>query len=371
MKTYHFIISAITGLILMACAASNPAGVSIEGKIPDGANLSVYLDKADPGQAVEVITSATTDETGAFELIIEEDVNPGLYRMRIGSKNGALILDGSENKIQFESGLNDFGKNMFEITGAPLTSELNGALSKYYNRKMDMTAITKFVEQDADPLVAMQFATIVLNRRPDFAPIHRKVYERVKTSYSSLPALPAYEQFVVALESAYSAQMAKERIKVGMPAPDIELPNPEGDKMKLSDLKGSVVLLDFWASWCGPCRKANPHVVETYEKYKSKGFTVFSVSLDGLDKRTKARFKGDDAQIKKQMDAQKTRWVKAIEKDRLTWDTHVSELAKWDTQAAKMYGVRGIPKTFLIDRDGKIAAINPRYNLEEAILQVL
>jgi peroxiredoxin len=111
--------------------------------------------------------------------------------------------------------------------------------------------------------------------------------------------------------------------------------------------------------------------VQTYDKYNPKGFTVFSVSLDGLDNRTKARYKNDVTLIDQQLDKSKDRWLGAIKADNLKWDSHVSELAKWDTKSAKQYGVTGIPKTFLIDRDGNIAAINPRYDLEEQVLKLL
>jgi len=155
-----------------------------------------------------------------------------------------------------------------------------------------------------------------------------------------------------------------------MPAPNISLKSPDGKTYSLADLKGKVVLLDFWASWCGPCRKSNPHVVEVYNKYKEKGFTVFSVSLDGIDTRSKARYP-DEAQFQAGLEQSKKNWIAAIEKDQLTWPYHVSELTKWDTQAAREYGVSGIPKTFLIDRQGKIAAVNPRTTLEEELLKVL
>ena len=120
--------------------------------------------------------------------------------------------------------------------------------------------------------------------------------------------------------------------------------------MKLSSTKGKVVLLDFWASWCGPCRRENPNVVRTYEEYKDKGFTVFSVSLD------------------KQAD----KWKAAIEKDNLVWNTHVSDLKGWSSKAGKAYGVSGIPATFLIDENGKIIAKNLRGSqLEQKLKEVL
>ena len=118
--------------------------------------------------------------------------------------------------------------------------------------------------------------------------------------------------------------------EVGDEAPDIVLQSVNGKTMKLSDLRGKVVLIDFWASWCGPCRKENPNVVRVYEQYKSKGFDIFSVSLDNS----------------------KERWVDAIAKDNLNWPSHVSDLKGWQSAGAALYKVRGIPATFLIDKNG-------------------
>ncbi len=123
----------------------------------------------------------------------------------------------------------------------------------------------------------------------------------------------------------------------GGEAPDIVMDNLEGESVKLSDLRGNVVLIDFWASWCGPCRRENPNVVRVYNKYNDKGFEILGVSLD----RTKSK------------------WEAAIEKDGLTW-LHVSDLKGWKNEAAQLYGVRSIPHTVLLDKDGKIIARNLR-----------
>ncbi len=134
----------------------------------------------------------------------------------------------------------------------------------------------------------------------------------------------------------------------GAEAPDFTMNTPEGTPMKLSDLKGKVLLVDFWASWCGPCRRENPNVVAAYKKYHEKGFDVLGVSLDKT----------------------KDRWVQAIEKDGLMWH-HVSDLKGWQNEAAKLYGVTSIPATVLLDAEGKIIARNLRGpQLEAKLMEI-
>ena len=124
----------------------------------------------------------------------------------------------------------------------------------------------------------------------------------------------------------------------GMEAPDIEMTDTQGNIRRLSDLRGKLVLIDFWASWCRPCRMENPNVVRLYRLYHYKGFEVFSVSLDN----------NRDA------------WLKAIEDDHLTWPNHVSDLRGWSSAAGRLYGIQSIPATVLLDRDGKVLARNLR-----------
>jgi thiol-disulfide isomerase/thioredoxin len=134
-----------------------------------------------------------------------------------------------------------------------------------------------------------------------------------------------------------------------VPAPEIAQADTTGVIRKLSEMKGKVVLVDFWASWCGPCRRENPNVVKLYNKYKANGFDIMSVSLD----------------------QDRSRWIKAINDDNLIWASHVSDLKYWSNEAARTYGVSSIPSTVLVDKEGLIIGRNLRGEaLEQKLKQI-
>jgi len=302
--------------------------VSIEGKVI-GNNLGkVYLQKLQNKKFQKLDSATVTNGNFSFS---RELYLPEIYSLSMDNKQGSLILFLNKSKVSVTLDPSD-GYSNSVIKGSDLQD-------LYVSYKKDQgVKIDEFIKQHPNSLVSLY----ALYR--DFS--YRLTPEEIKANLQLLNPSLQNTEYGNILKELVSTM---ERVAVGKKAPDFALKDPEGNVVKLSDRLGKgYLLVDFWASWCGPCRKENPNVVKVYSEYKDKGFDVFGVSLD----------------------ASKEPWLKAIEKDHLTW-THVSDLQFWNNAAAKLYGIRSIPSNLLLDKEGVIIAKNLRGEELEAKLAEL
>ncbi len=361
----------LTAGLTWQCATENE-GLTINGKIEGAGNLQVFLDQVILGRANNVIGREEIAGNGTFSLNFPEGLEPGIYMLRIGAKRFALILEGDEKKIRIEGNLSTMDKYDLQIQGAPRSGQMAGILNEYTSRQVRSEEIATLVDTTGSPLLGAYIAYYALGSNGAFLPIQQNALRRLQETYPGTDLVNSYSEYLTAFNLRYQEQMARDRIQVGKPAPDITLPDPNGNMRSLSDLRGKVVLLDFWAAWCMPCRRENPNVVAVYNKYKDQGFDVFSVSLDGVDSRTMARLT-DQAQVNQLTERHRNNWLQAIRDDKLTWENHVSDLRYFETEPARIYGVNGIPRAFMIDRDGIIVSTSVRgaRAIEATLLQHL
>jgi len=346
---------------------------SISGIITNlSEGTKIYLDYLTP-QQLYTKDSAIVDEEGnyAFNYIIE---TVGYYRLRINNQNFInLVLNVDEKPI-----INGNGSNLMDsytIEGSDESNKLKQFNLAYKTNALIQDSIGRVYQSNPnDPNLFVQlqqakFGAItkmndtymsLINENPASlvslaavqqldpkvsSDLYKKVDEAMSKTMSDNPWFTDFHKKVESMVDLF----------VGQPAPDFTLNDPNGNAISLSSLKGKVVLIDFWASWCRPCRAENPNVVKAYNKYNKKGFDILSVSLDGMPQQQNA----------------KQNWLDAIDKDGLIWKNHVSDLKGWSSSVVPVYGIEGIPFTLLIDKEGIIIGKNLRgQELEKKLAEV-
>ncbi len=352
----------------------------VQGTIKGAENKTFYIEAlTEKGQIS--ISETKADEKGHFTM---KGNIPGfgMYQLRIGEEKGKIIplTLVPNDKVAISGELATFETNPI-VSGtrwAKVMTEYMEKFSKFHKEQgeliklqgtvsddeltkryvalkseVDNFAIAKMEEDPGNPfnLILSSSATPTMGFdywNPKSLDVLKKVSEAYEKEFPESPLTMTLANQVYQIEVQYNQY--KEINSGEKIAPEIALNNPEGKEMKLSSLKGQYVLIDFWASWCGPCRRENPNLVRLYNEYKNKGFTVFSVSLD------------------KDLDA----WKKAIKKDNLSWPNHVSDLMQWNSPMVQLYGFNSIPHTVLIDKEGKIIATGLRgSSLEQKLKELM
>ena len=346
-------------MTLAACNAQSGYKVTgtVEG-MPDGKAIIATVN----GSSLDTLAKADV-KNGSFEFTGNVSEPTGAYIMVIGQR-GAIpfMLENANITVNAgQAGLTVTGSegqkiyDQFMAINASAQQEAMKLQQEYQAANGDQAKIQAVQEAYAKLMTDAQAKeTELIKANPDsyvstfviVSSMGQMEYEQLKERYSLL----GEKAKASAQGKAIAAQIAKlESTAIGQIAPNFTITTPEGESISLYDIKGKVKLIDFWASWCGPCRGENPHVVEIYKEYHPKGLEIFGVSLDN----------------------NKEAWVKAIADDCLFWK-HGSDLKGWQSAPAQLYSVTGIPHTVLLDENNKIIAKNLRGDeLKQKIAELL
>lgn len=370
-----FLFFSVSTLFFISCDKKSGDPFTINGTITGAENKKIILETMTFPEAGQpkytIIDTVTADKEGKFTI---KNHLPERMTCRLtvaGADQNYYVVSLQNEEMELTANVNEAGNPT--ITGSPATLSLFGLMKtlrdfdEFAMRMNDFIMELKAAGNDS------AFNAIVEQMKNDYISIFKNYIDTCKYVANSSIAVKSifFSEFQFVKEHynvwKSSANSSSPYIKdlgikiatqegllaqslVGKPFIDIIQPDKNGNSKKLSDLKGQIILIDFWASWCGPCRKENPNVVRVYNAYKSKGFNIFSVSLD----------------------TDKSKWLAAVQADGLIWDNHVCALDDANNKAAIDYRITGIPMSFLVNKEGIIVAENLRGQaLETKVMELI
>lgn len=347
-----FLLVAVTTFLFFSCKEneSSKASILVNGEVkdfPDGMMTLYRVFDEDSS-----IIDTTSIKGGKFSFKINDDESrlaslvfpDGMSAIQFFTEPGIITVTDTKDDIQNLS-----------VTGTEtngLNAELKKSNSNVEEKYAALMQVGSAANEAGDVQAVDSITSLLMNleketnqQNIEFAKKHPT---SVLSAYLGLMAASSgadldlnglYNMMTPAVQQTFFGTRLKTLVDaslktaIGASAPEFEGMTPEGKLLKLSSLKGKILLVDFWASWCGPCRQENPNVVKAYAEYNPKGFDILGVSLD----------------------QEKDKWLEAISQDGLNWP-HVSDLMGWKSKIAGMYGVQGIPQNFLLDKEGKVVA---------------
>jgi peroxiredoxin len=370
-------VALLAGMFLISCNNKDAGQFTVKGTVANNpGKQTVYLDKVDllgdPPRTLD--TMVITPGNTTFTLRAPKADKEGLYRVRFEREGYFILLINDRPDVDFRMDWSNFGA--YTVNSAQNNS-LRTMLKTFNNDLDTIDSLRRVVMDDRNAKVPDSVQTLHMQHFRDFvASTEDYLLQYADTTKSATMALytlgmvkgqaapDKVEPILKALKTRFAGNIdigkwvdtytselkaAEDKGLVGKPAPDFSLPDPDGKSVSLSSFRGKWLLMDVWASWCGPCREENPNVVKAWQANKNKNFAILGVSLD----------------------QQKANWLKAIKDDGLGW-THVSDLKYWNSAIVPLYGIEGIPFNVLIDPQGKVVATSLRGpDLQAKLAEVL
>ena len=365
------------GIVLfgLGCQSDQKPQLTIQGKLAGAEDQLIYLEELYFVEKAPEILDTARLEKGNFTLSTPL-LKPGLYRIRLERSNRGFLFINDQPTIRFTGNMQELG-----LDGPRFYSRANEQFRQFMidtdrqRKQMDsLNARVEVLDHPANKQDSLLNLARMDWKRTDsmynqylmryldtvYHPVLAMVVVGFTGSLDPLPLEPimqnlakrfADNETIQSMVNQYRDLLVKYKAKPreGSIAPEINLPDTSGKNMTLSSLRGKYVLVDFWASWCRPCREENPNVVKAYQQFKNKNFIILGVSLD----------------------KERAGWTEAIRSDKLTWP-QVSDLKFWAGETIKKYGVEAIPYNVLLDTSGKIIAVNLRGpKLQETLREVL